>query len=280
MKLKVFTSFSGYDSQCMALDRLHSVHPEFSYELVGWSEIDKNAIHAHNAVYPQWSERNYGDISKVDWANVPDFDLFTYSFPCQAVSSAGLQKGLSEGSGTTSSLLWECRRAITAKHPTFMLMENVKALTQKKFMPDFGKWIDFCKSEGYVNFWKVLNAKDFGVPQNRERVFMVSIHKSAIDKYPDRYSCGIHYEFPCGFPLVPRLKDVLETYHDGKVLDEKYYLKDAQINYRIQWTANTTSGHAFKPREGGGIGCTVAAGSQRTDDNWIKEYKDGQQPSD
>lgn len=75
--LRVFTAFSGYDSQCLALDRIG-----IPYELVGWSEIDKYAIQAHNAIYPQWKDRNYGDISKIDWSQVPDFDLFTYSFPC------------------------------------------------------------------------------------------------------------------------------------------------------------------------------------------------------
>lgn len=76
-RLNVFTAFSGYDSQCMALDRLG-----IDYELIAWSEIDKYAIQAHNAVYPQYADRNYGDICKIDWENVPDFDLFTYSFPC------------------------------------------------------------------------------------------------------------------------------------------------------------------------------------------------------
>ena len=87
-KLRVFTSFSGYDSQCMALDRLG-----IYYELTGWSEIDRYAIQAHNAVYPQWSDRNYGDICNIDWKDVPDFDLFTYSSPCQDFSAAGLQRG-------------------------------------------------------------------------------------------------------------------------------------------------------------------------------------------
>lgn len=84
MTLKVFTAFSGYDSQCMALDRM-----KIDYELVGWSEIDKYAIMAHNAIYPQYKDRNFGDISKIDWENVPDFDLFTYYFPCTDISSAG-----------------------------------------------------------------------------------------------------------------------------------------------------------------------------------------------
>ena len=86
--LRVFTAFSGYDSQCMALDRIG-----IPYTLVGWSEIDKNAIMAHNAVYPQYADRNYGDIQQIDWKQVPDFDLFTFSSPCQDFSAAGLQRG-------------------------------------------------------------------------------------------------------------------------------------------------------------------------------------------
>lgn len=91
--LRVFTAFSGYDSQCVALDRLSKEHPGFAYELVGWSEIDKNAIKAHDALFPQYAGRNYGDISKIDWSQVPDFDLFTYSSPCQDFSQAGKQAG-------------------------------------------------------------------------------------------------------------------------------------------------------------------------------------------
>ena len=80
--LKVFTAFSGYDSQCMALERLKENYPGFDYELVGWSEIDEPAIKSHNAVFPEYADRNYGDISKINWNKVPDFDLFTYSSPC------------------------------------------------------------------------------------------------------------------------------------------------------------------------------------------------------
>ena len=86
--LRVFTTFSGYDSQCLALDRIG-----VPYELVGWSEIDKCAIRAHNALFPQWADKNYGDITKIEWESVPDFDLFTYSSPCQDFSMAGLQRG-------------------------------------------------------------------------------------------------------------------------------------------------------------------------------------------
>lgn len=206
--LRVFTGFSGYDSQCMALDRIG-----IPYTLVGWSEIDLNAIRAHNAVYPQYAERNYGDISKIDWEQVPDFDLFTYSSPCQDWSSAGLQKGGSEGSGTRSSLLWECRKAIIAKRPKYLLLENVKNLVSKKFRPYFNKWLAELESYGYTNYWSILNAKDYGIPQNRERVFCVSIlGDEAI------------YHFPLPVELELRLKDILEP-----EVDDKYVLSDKSI---------------------------------------------------
>lgn len=217
MTLRVFTAFSGYDSQCLALDRLKRDYPEFDYELIGWSEIDKYAIQAHNALYPQWADRNFGDISKIDWDQVPDFDLFTYSSPCQDFSNAGLQRGGEEGSGTRSSLLWECRRAIIAKRPKYCLLENVKALVSKKFMPLFNKWQDELAEYGYANFWQVLNAKNYGVPQNRERVFLWSILRTEADPRPE-------YHFPRPSPLKLRLKDVLE-----ESVDEKYYLSDKML---------------------------------------------------
>lgn len=219
MEIRVFTAFSGYDSQCMALDRLHQHNPDFTYELVGWAEIDKYAIQAHNAVYPQWAERNYGDISRIDWQQVPDFDLFTYSSPCQDFSQAGKQAGGTEGSGTRSSLLWECRRAILAKKPKYLLMENVAALVSQKFIRLFNAWQLELESYGYRNFAKVLNAKDYGVPQNRERIFMVSI----LDE-------SARYEFPDPMPLTIRLKDVLE-----KEVEERYYLKEDALGNFLEF---------------------------------------------
>ena len=211
--LRVFTAFSGYAGQCMARDRLAENFPGFTYELVGWSEIDKYAIQAHNAVYPQWADRNFGDISKIDWAEVPDFDLFTMSSPCQDFSSAGMQRGGAEGSGTRSSLLWECRKAILAKKPRYVVFENVKALVSAKFLPYFKKWQSELQSYGYQNFAQVLNAKDYGVPQNRERIFMISI----LDREAS-------YHFPEPFKLEKRLKDVL-----AQNVDEKYYLSDRTV---------------------------------------------------
>lgn len=215
MKIKVFTAFSGYDSQCMALDMLRNNHTDFDYELVGWSEIDDNAIKMHSIFYPEYKKRNFGDISKINWDDVPDFDMFTYSFPCQDISAAGMQRGFTEDGGTRSSLLWECKKAIRNKKPRILVMENVKALVQKRFLPDFQKWLNFLEEEGYTNFYKVTNAKDFGIPQNRERVFCVSI-----------LDCQDEYVFPEPIPLELRLEDMLDD-EDSVPLD--YYIDTKKV---------------------------------------------------
>lgn len=168
--LKVFTTFSGYDTQCLALKKAH-----IPFDLVGWSEIEPRAIKAHNLIFPEYAERNYGDICKIDWKNVPDFDFFTYSSPCTNFSISGLREGGDEGSGTKSSLLWECKKAIEIKKPKYLLMENVKNLVGKTFIDTFYSWLDYLESQGYTNYWKVLNGVDYGIPQARERVFCVSI---------------------------------------------------------------------------------------------------------
>ena len=206
--LRVFTAFSGYDSQCLALNRAN-----IDYELVGWSEIDKFAVKAHNALFPQWSDRNFGDISQIDWNQVPDFDLFTYSSPCQDFSNAGKMQGGEKGSGTRSSLLWECEKAIRAKMPKYLLFENVASILNKRNVHIFNSWLNVLSSIGYTNYWQVLNAKDYGVPQNRKRVFVVSVLN------------GIKpYYFPKAIETNLRVKDILE-----ENVDESYYLSDKYL---------------------------------------------------
>lgn len=251
--IRVFTAFSGYDSQCMALDRIG-----IDYELVGWSEIDKYAIAAHNAVYPQYAGCNFGDISEIDWAQVPDFDLFTYSSPCQDFSTAGLQRGGTKGSGTRSSMLWECERAITAKHPKYLLFENVAALVSKKFIRLFNEWQLLLERMGYTNFTQVLNAKDYGVPQNRERVFMVSIR-----------DCEQPYYFPKPVTLTKRIKDMLENN-----VSEEYYLSERMVQGFEKHNENHKvkgNGFIFKPKDGNEIAGTLCtkAGTRPTD-NFIR----------
>ena len=210
--LKVITLCSGYDSQCMALDRIKELDPDFDYDLVAWSEIDKYAIETHNAVYPQWADRNLGDMTKIDWDKAPDCDLLFYSTPCQDFSNAGKQAGAIEGSGTRSSILWYTRNGVLAKKPRILIMENVKAVVSDKFKYLFRKWEQELAGYGYNNYCKVLNAKDYGIPQNRERIFLVSIR----DNQP--------FQFGEPFELELRLKDMLE-----EKVDEKYYLDDEKV---------------------------------------------------
>ena len=199
--MRVLELFSGYGSQALALTNLGI---EFVSDI---SEIDKYAIQAYNQLHGE--THNWGDITKIDETKLPYYDLITYSSPCQDFSVAGLGKGGDEGSGTRSSLLWECERIIRAIKPKYLLMENVKNLVGKKHVHNFNKWLRTLEMMGYWNFWQVLNAKDYGVPQNRERVFVVSILS------------GGQYLFPNKIKLEKRLKDILELN-----FDEKYYLSD------------------------------------------------------
>lgn len=203
MKIRLLELFAGYGSQALALKNL-------GFEVESKiSEIDKYAIQAYEQLHGKTF--NYGDISKIK--SLGDADLWTYSFPCQDLSVAGKQAGISEG--TRSGLLYEVERLleIAAKNknkPKYLLLENVKALVSKKFKPDFDRWLDKLEKLGYNNYWQVLNAKDYGIPQNRERVFVVSIRKDVDTK---------GYKFPSPVPLQKRLKDMLEP-----CVDEKYYL--------------------------------------------------------
>lgn len=166
----------------------------------GKSEMPRREEDIRRVYEAHIRNKNYGDISLVDVNELPDFDFFTYSFPCKNISIAGQQAGLEEGSGTQSSLLWECEKIIQYKKPKFLMMENVKNLISKKHKPFFDLWCKKLESMGYKNFWKVLNAKNYNLPQNRERVIMISILNYNSD----------FFDFPTEQPLVLELKDVLE----------------------------------------------------------------------
>lgn len=218
--LKVFTTFSGYDSQCLALKKAG-----IPFDLVGWSEIEKRAIMAHNALFPEYKDRNYGDICKIDWENVPDFDLFTYSSPCTSFSIAGQMLGGEEGSGTKSSLLWECKRAIEIKKPKYLMLENVKMLVSNNFINTFKKWISFLDSLEYISNWKVLNGRDYGIPQDRSRVFLVSILNPEQD-----------FDFPRGKLLKTTVEDFMLTKAElGKELYDKLCVKKEIVDNYVKY---------------------------------------------
>lgn len=361
---RVFTAFSGYDSQCLALKRLQERFPDFKFELVGWSEIEKSAIEAHNILFPEYKDKNYGDISKIDWNDVPDFDMLTYSSPCfvagtKVVTSDGLkniedvtedeyvathtgqyrkvlkcmehehigslyrielesgnsvictpnhpfycvskndkknaiwvearnlsvdehlcklvvdfntdgmtpvfdnkvikdievydnqrdivynlqvdeyesyiangicvhnctdfsiaghQAGGEEGSGTRSSLLWECENAISIKRPKYLILENVTALVNRKNKDVFFKWISRISKYGYVSFWKILNASWYGIPQNRDRLFLVSVLKENPEDV-------VSYNFPNPYISGCSISDFL-----SKEVDKSYYIDSEAVN--------------------------------------------------
>lgn len=221
-KEKIFlTTFSGYDSQLMAADLLKSWHPDFRWTCVGWSDIDKYACLMHDLVFPQFADCALGDITKIDWHEVKcslegrEVDLFTYSSPCQDISQVGKQMGLQEGSDTRSALLWRVADAVEVLRPKYLLQENVAALVSQKFMPDFQKWLNKLSSLGYVSKWSRLNAKNYGVPQNRDRVFCLSMRKDV----------AFDYQFPEPFELKNRLEDVLE-----EEVADRYFLKDDAVS--------------------------------------------------
>lgn len=213
--LRVIELFAGIGAQAAALDRIGA-----EWESVGIVEIDPYCVTAYNAIHGTNYEPS--DITKVK--RLPECDLLTYSFPCTDISNAGKQKGLAEGSGTRSSLLWEVYRLLTAYTangggylPKYLLMENVKALVQKKFKPDFEAWVRRLEELGYTTYWQVLNATDYGLPQNRERVIAVSILND-----------DEGYEFPKPQPLELKLKDLLEP-----EVDPKYYISAESIKSRL-----------------------------------------------
>lgn len=180
--LRVFEAFCGYGSQRLALKRLKKNYPKFNFKVVGISDIDKYALAAYKQLHGDCP--NYGDISKIDWEQVPDFDLFTYSFPYQDISIDGEQKGLKKNSKTNSSLLWECEKAIREKRPTYLVMENVPNLLSAKFRPYFDNWVNLLNKYGYTSYTQILNATDYGVPQNRKRVFCVSFRNDPKFSFP------------------------------------------------------------------------------------------------
>lgn len=223
--LRLFEFCAGYGSQGLALERLKRDYPEFDYELVGWAEFDPEsktplerqpAVIAHKALHPDAGE-NYGDVTKIDWSQVPDFDLLFYSSPCQSISQAGLQHGFAEGSGTRSSIIWNVRDAVKGKRPKFLCLENVKAMVSSKFIGMFNLWQGELERLGYKNFAQVLNSKDYGVPQNRERIFLWSVRVDEDDPNP-------MYYFPKPFALETCLADVLE-----EDVDERYFLSDEML---------------------------------------------------
>ena len=242
-KLRILELFGGIGACSKALERLG-----IDYEIADYVEIDKYAVKSFNAIHNTNFEPQ--DICK--WDKDIEVDLIMHGSPCQSISLAGLQHGADKGSGTRSSLMWETVRIVEKLKPKYVIWENVKNLLSKKHRHNFDAYLETMEQLGYTNYYQVLNAKDYGIPQNRERVFTVSIRKESIvyDDYNSNIrkdqdtigtlttNCGSstirngwkiiehtqHFEFPPKQELKLKLKDMLED-----VVDEKYYLSGLAI---------------------------------------------------
>ena len=219
--MRYLSLFSGIGAFEKALNRIG-----VNYELVGFSEIDKYAIKSYCAIHGVDESLNLGNVSKIDLDELKklgEIDLITHGSPCQDFSIAGRLAGGDKGSGTRSSLMWCTVDIVEAVRPKYVVWENVKNLLSAKNRHNFDGYIRVMDELGYNSYYQVLNAKNYGIPQNRERVFTVSIRKD-IDT---------GYEFPKGFELTKKLKDVLE-----KSVDEKYYLSDKIMSDFVTDTKN------------------------------------------
>ena len=216
--IRLIELFAGVGSQAMALRDLGA---DFEHYRV--VEFDKYAIKSYNAIHGTAFQTM--DITKIHGLDLGIEDiknftyLMTYSFPCQDLSVAGKGKGMAKGDGTRSGLLWEVERLLNEVEnlPQVLFMENVPQVHGKKNVQDFEKWIEFLESKGYSNYWQDLNAKNYGVAQNRNRCFMVSILGN------------FKYEFPEPIELTKKMKDYLED-----EVDEKYYIKNEKADKLIR----------------------------------------------
>ena len=253
--IRLIELFAGYGSQALALENMGV---EFEHHKV--VEFDKYAVKSYNALHG--TEYEPEDITQVHDLDITNTDkhtyIMTYSFPCQDLSLAGKGRGMSKG--TRSGLLWEVERLLKENNlPQVLLMENVTQVHGTKHKEDFVRWTQFLAKLGYSNQWQDLNAKHYGIPQNRNRTFMVSI----LGDY--------EYHFPKPIELKYRLKDFLEN-----EVDEKYYLSDKMLNFfkeNDKKQKEQGNGFAFEPTDGDTVASAVTTrNGSRMDDNFIVNH--------
>lgn len=205
-EIKILELFGGIGAIRKAFERAGIPH-----KVVDYVEIDKYAVKSYNAMFNE----NFEVQDICEWDKNIEVDLIMHGSPCQDFSVAGLQAGGDLGSGTRSSLMYETVRIVGKLRPKYVIWENVKNVLSKKHKHNFDRYIDTLNTLGYNSYYQVLNAKDYGIPQNRERVFTISVRKDI-----DRDA----FKFPEKQELKLRLKDILE-----EEVDEKYYLQKYQL---------------------------------------------------
>jgi DNA (cytosine-5)-methyltransferase 1 len=248
-EIKILELFGGIGALTKAFKRLEILH-----KVIDYVEIDKYAVASYNAINGTSFEPQ--DICK--WDKDIKVDLIMHGSPCQDFSLAGKQAGGDEGSGTRSSLMYETIRIVDKLKPKYVIWENVKNLLSKKHRHNFDAYLETMEQLGYNNYYQVLNAKDYGIPQNRERVFTISIRKD-INKV---------FTFPQAQELKLKLKDMLED-----EVDEKYYLSDRMTQFFIyneQQQKEKGNGFRFNVTDGNVIAKTITTrAGGRMDDNFI-----------
>lgn len=208
--MKLLSLFSGIGAFEKALNNIG-----IDVELIGFSEIDKYAIKSYCAIHNVSENLNLGDITKINISTLPkNIDMITHGSPCQDFSAAGKQAGGDLGTDTRSSLMWNTVNIVTVK-PKYVIWENVKNILSKKHIHNFENYLKTLENLGYNNYYKILNSKDYGIPQNRERVYTISIRKDV--------DIG-NFMFPQKESLNIRLKDILET-----DVEDKFYLKQKGV---------------------------------------------------
>ena len=215
--INVLSLFSGIGAFESALRR-----GGYDFRVINYCEIDPYAAKAYSQIHGISEDYNLHDVRQVNTLLMDNVNLMTWGWPCQDISCAGKQRGFKDTDGnlTRSGLFFQGLRILTELQPEYAIAENVKALTGKKFTAEFETVLTSLDKAGYNNYWKVLNAKDYGVPQNRERVFIVSIRKD-IDNGT--------FTFPEGRPLTLRVKDLLEP-----EVDEKFYINSDRAKKLIE----------------------------------------------
>lgn len=200
--MKILELFGGIGACSKALKNIG-----IDYEIVDYVEIDKYAVKSFNAIHGT----NFKPQDICEWNKDIEVDLIMHGSPCQSFSKAGKGEGGDIGSGTRSSLMWETVRIVEKIKPKYVLWENVKNLLSKKHRHNFDSYLEKMEELGYENYYQVLNTKDYGIPQNRERVFTISILQTTANK--------CKYEFPPKQELRLKLKEILES-----KVDDKFFL--------------------------------------------------------
>ena len=262
-KLRVIELFGGIGACSKAIERLG-----IPYEIADYVEIDKYAVKSFNAIHGT----NFEPQDIKEWNKDIEADLIMHGSPCQDFSVAGKGAGGDKDSGTRSSLMYETLRIVEKIKPKYVIWENVKNLLSKKHIHNFEAYQEAMRNLGYVNYYQVLNAKDYGIPQNRERVFTVSIRNDIWDKTYDSF--GKLFEFPESFPLEKKLKDILDD-----EVDEKYYLSEDRLDVIYKWEQRQKEngrGFRFDVKNGDSVGRAVTTGSDRpAETNYVKVERIG-----